>query len=1141
MKYVIKNIDLYSDRNVLQLYNHKTINNNDLVANISKDKFDKLNWISTGYTMKMESENLSIRGPAKYDETNRVKVSFFALLERNDYNLNDPVSKIGAIKAFSGIDGVEDLYYTNWTIKSENRREETLQITSKDSEKFISVNGNVVEGVYSKYHGIQFSESPRILLGEDGWIKIYNNETNELIAVFNNSNWDNYISNPYIYGTDIKDIKVITSKIVDRAKLYIKNVMKIDDELVKNNISKSEFDKISYIGKNLEYSSKLSVNSSEFTGKGKESINVEYYNVKSFARSDKSILLSSYKSMNVSLKFSLNTLSFYHNNNNFIGESWKKSIVLMELPKDIVDIEIGNINIANANVLGHEIIDKDGKKFIKIYLDSDKFVRDQDLNIIANITVDPLVDTKETVIKVYALNEVNVDYTYIVNDRFVDLNDKKDIYDIDGDNNRDERVAYTEIKTKIIAPDDLHVNQKIVDYNTAGDVVNAPNVGIIDGNGTGKAKVVIQLKNNYSPAITDVRLAGAIPFEGNKGLLTGNDFNSKNTTIMTGPIKVPEDLKNEVKVYYSENLEISNTNKSWVDPANNWKLAEDVTDWTKIKHYYIDFGNKVINLNEVKEFSYDVKMPQNVTYNNPTYASVAFTANLKTNEGRLFTSGEANKVGLQLLKRFNLEIESNKLNSEYKIGGTSYSIKTDDNIDNKVVRTNNEGRVEATGLLLDKEYIVEKIGMDENYLGDNSKVRFKVIESNGNRILQFIDGENKVASSEIIQPTVDTLTKVNFKFSYISKYNFTLNKVDVENNQPLMGISYSLYEGEQLIKTSGTGKNGSILFKGLTPGLEYTLKEVRADGYYLNEPFKFKVVNTDGNPAIVKLSGNGENLVVNKSNKGLDEASVKFTNLRAKKYSIDITKYVKGKEQKLAGAGFMVTGNDFVTGKVAETDENGHLVINGLYEYKPGQSYSGEYTIEEIAAPSGYTRNAGKLKIKAQRNASGILEISVIEDTLVRNISTGKDIVLEGADTETPVYKIGVENSPLFTIIKTDAKTGERLPKTKFAIYEVNDDASEGIAYDSKGNIVGNEEEINGVRYRVIETDENGEYTKDLKPGKYKFIELSTIDKKYEISKDPILVNIGKQVKPKYGWTEGAVQNGIEEYYKKYQILILQF
>ncbi len=63
-------------------------------------------------------------------------------------------------------------------------------------------------------------------------------------------------------------------------------------------------------------------------------------------------------------------------------------------------------------------------------------------------------------------------------------------------------------------------------------------------------------------------------FEGNKENLTGNDFNSKNTTIIVGPIKVPDDLKNNVKVYYSENLEISNTNKSWVDPANNWKLLK---------------------------------------------------------------------------------------------------------------------------------------------------------------------------------------------------------------------------------------------------------------------------------------------------------------------------------------------------------------------------------------------------------------------------------------------------------------------------------------------------------------------------------------------------------------------------------------
>ena len=1137
LKYVIKNIDLYNEKTKLEIRNFKTINNKELIKNVNRSEFDKLNYISSGYTIKVDTDKFSLINHESYNETNRVKVSHFSLENNNNYNMNSPVSKMGMIKAYNGIDMGDDLYKTIWTIKSENRHEENLQIISKNGEKFRNAT-NIVEDSYSRYHGIQFLESPRVLLGDNGWIKVYNNETGELVTVFNNSNWDNYIANSYIYGNDIKSIKILTSKIVNRAYFHISHIMKIDDDLLKENISREEFDKMALIIKELEYSSKLAVNSSEFTGKGKEEIGVSLWDVRSTAEAKEPILLNSYKTKNVFLKFKLNSVTFdsqYGYGYRYSDEeNLKKSTVLMEFPKDIVDIEIGNIKVVNANVLGYEIIDKDGKKFLKIDLDSDHFVKEQDINVDANITVNPLVDSQDTVIKVYALNAANDLYAYKENNKFVDLNDKKDVYDIDGDNDKDEKVAYTEIKTKIIAPDDLYVNQKIIDYNTAGDVVNAPNIGVIDGNGTGKAKVVIQLKNNYSPSITDVRLAGAIPFEGNKGLLTGNDFNSKNTTIMMGPIKVPDDLKNNVKVYYSENLEISNTNKSWVDPANNWKLAEDVTDWSKIKHYYIDFGDKVININEIKEFSYEVQMPQNVAYNNPTYASIAFTANLNTNDGKLFTSGEANKVGLQLLKRFDLEIESNKLNSEYKIGGTSYLIRLDDDSDNRSIITNTNGKAKISGLLLDKEYTIEKKSIDENYLGDSSKVRFKVIESNGNRILQFIDGENKLSSSEVIQPTSDTLTKVNFKFSYISKYNLTLNKVDAENNQPLMGISYSLYEGEQVVKTSGTGKNGTIVFKGLTPGLEYTIKEVRADGYYLNEPFKFKVVNTDGNPVIVKLSGNGENLVINKSNNGLDEASVKFTNLRAKKYSLDITKYAKGKEQKLAGAGFMVTGNDFVNGKIAETDENGHLVINGLYEYKPGQSYNGEYTIEEVASPSGYTRSSGKLKIKAQRNVSGIFEISVIEDTLVRNISTGKDIILEGADTDNPVYKIGVENSPLFTIIKTDAKTGERLPKTKFAIYEVNDDASEGIAYDSKGNTVGNEEEINGVRYRVIETDENGEYTKDLKPGKYKFIELSTVDKKYEISKEPILVNIGKQIKPKYGWTKGTRKSGLEEYYKKY-------
>lgn len=637
LKYVIKNIDLYNEKNRLSIRNFKTINNKELIKNVNRSEFDKLKYISSGYTIKVDTDKFSLINHEPYYENNRVKVSHFSLDDFNNYNMNSPVSKMGMIKKYNGIATEDDLYKTIWTIKSEKRHEENLQIISKDGEKFRNAT-NIVEGPYSRYHGIQFLESPSVLLGDNGWIKVYNNETGELVTVFNNSNWDNYISNSYIYGNDIKSIKILTSKIVNRAYFHISHIMKIDDDLLKENVSREEFDKIVQITKELEYSSKLTVNSSEFTGKGKEEISVGFLNVRSIAEAKEPILLNSYKTKNVFLKFKLySIMDGYRYSSN--GAIWKKSTVLMEFPKDIINIEIRNIEVVNANVLGYEIIDKDGKKFLKIDLDSDHFVKEQDINVNADITVNPLVDSQDTVIKVYALNAANDLYVYKENNNFVYLNDKKDVYDIDGDNDKDEKVAYTEIKTKIIAPDDLYVNQKIIDYNTAGDVVNAPNIGVIDGNGTGKAKVVIQLKNNYSPSITDVRLAGAIPFEGNKGLLTGNDFNSKNTTIMMGPIKVPDDLRNDVKVYYSENLEISNTNKSWVDPANNWKLAEDVTDWSKIKHYYIDFGDKVININEIKEFSYEVQMPQNIAYNNPTYASVAFTANLNTNEGKLFTSG----------------------------------------------------------------------------------------------------------------------------------------------------------------------------------------------------------------------------------------------------------------------------------------------------------------------------------------------------------------------------------------------------------------------------------------------------------------------------------------------------------------------
>ena len=1124
LKFVLKNIDLYYDSQYyspFSIISLKTVDDKMIKDSRTREAFNKLYAIQSNYQISTNNVNTTVFGSASYVESNRSLVTYYNTYFNDSYYKttdNRSVAKTGAIRVYKGNEQADDLYTTTWVINSGNRRESNFQIISNNGERFAE-NNSLVNKSYSKFHGMRFPVSPKTMLGDDGWIKVYNNDTNELIAAFNSSNWGSYIDKPFVYENDVANIRVLTSKLVNPTMFKIENVMNISDKEVVDEINKDKFGKLNYINKHIDYSSKLTANSSEFTGNGNADISVNYYELNPIVYHSGSLLLSTYKSRSESFTINLGTIA---PNDAIDPKSWRDSIVLMEFPEDIVDLKDVRLTGNNVNVSGYEVIDKDGKKFLKAYLSAEELKSQQSITFSAIITVNPVADNKVTSTKVYVYNKENDKYLYESNnsyERYVSRDDVKDVYDINGDGNKEEKIGYVEVPTSIVAPQELHINQKIINYNTDGDVVNAPNVGVIDGNGTGKATVVVQLKNNFPPSVTNVKILGAIPFKNNKGLLSGANLDSKNNTFMTGPIKIPDNLKSKVKVYYSENEDI---NRSWTLNDNQWKTEDQITDWSKVKNYYVDYGDKVFNVNELTEFSYEVNVPKNVTYNQPTFASNAVNVDLNTQDGMLNTAAEANKVGVQLLKRFNLEIDVKKKATDKKLQGLIYSAKLDGEENSKTGITNNDGIATINGLLVDKEYTLEKISNEDNYISENSKLKFKVVEDNGNMVLQFIDGQNKVISSEIIQPTENTSTKVKINFEYISKYNITLNKVDVATNDPLKSVQYELYEGEQLSRIYRTDKNGNAIFKKLIPGVEYTLKETYADGYYLNEPVKFKVVNTDGNPTISILSGNGENLVINKTNEDLDEASVKFSDIKAKRYSIDITKYVKGKDEKLSGAGFMVSGSDLLTDKIAETDTNGHTIISGLYEYKPGQSYNGEYTIEEIAPPEGYTRNSGKLKIKAQRNASGVLEVSIIEDTLTRNINTGKDIVLEAADTDNAVYKIGVEDVPLFTIIKTDAKTGKLLPRTKFAIYEVDDMGAESTAYDSKGNIVGNEEEINGVRYRVVETDENGEYTKGLKPGQYKFVELSTVDNRYEISKTPIYVGVGEKLKPKYGWTEIA-------------------
>ena len=100
------------------------------------------------------------------------------------------------------------------------------------TDKFIKTDSSEesVDDVVSNV-GIYFSGADQIL-GEDGYINVYDEETGNLLVTFTASDWNRYTSgNPYRYETPVKHIRIETSEIIaTESSLYVYNLKEIDDD-----------------------------------------------------------------------------------------------------------------------------------------------------------------------------------------------------------------------------------------------------------------------------------------------------------------------------------------------------------------------------------------------------------------------------------------------------------------------------------------------------------------------------------------------------------------------------------------------------------------------------------------------------------------------------------------------------------------------------------------------------------------------------------------------------------------------------------------------------------------------------------------------------------------------------------------------
>ena len=165
------------------------------------------------------------------------------------------------------------------------------------------------------------------------------------------------------------------------------------------------------------------------------------------------------------------------------------------------------------------------------------------MTIDANLTADPRIPTSTKSMSLYYYNPGCHNYKDIT----------KDEYDLNGDNNTEENVGISSASINLMAPSNLLTSQTATNFDDKGSIVVAPQEAEI--NKIDKSRSVdinVSITNNYANTISEIKIVGSIPFEGNKYQLNDQKLGSEYTTTLISEIGVPEELKEYATVYYSE-------------------------------------------------------------------------------------------------------------------------------------------------------------------------------------------------------------------------------------------------------------------------------------------------------------------------------------------------------------------------------------------------------------------------------------------------------------------------------------------------------------------------------------------------------------------------------------------------------------
>lgn len=919
---------------------------------------------------------------------------------------------------------------------------------------------------YVTNSGIYF-EGVDNMLEDDGTISVYNNDTNELIHTFTKEEWNNYSrNNPYKYENSIKHIRVETSKTKLNATLSVYNVKELELERVLKDFTKEQ---IKDLDMGYTYLTGICNIEGQNAGIANRIDSVKFISEKSNSK-------ISIQTQKIPTQEILNNQKIYIDTiyNEDVIAKWQNGEFLIEIPKEIINMNIKNISVSDSKVKisVYDLYKKDDRYFIKIITENEEPITSYRITIDCTMTPDPRVASSNKTIRLYDHNKYCNEY----------YNEIRDVYDVDSDNNTSELVGTASTSINLLSPTSLITLETITNYDDKKDdeITIAPNIAELTKE-TKEATINVSLTNNYPNTVSGVQILGKIPFEGNTYILNPNELGSEFTTTMKEQgIKIPEELKEKAVVYYSEN---ENPDKNLDNNKNGWTLKENVQDFSKVKTYLIDLAQYTINVGTTYTFNYIINIQDKTDYNLASYSDHAVYYEYDTEGGKLQLSTEPNKVGIRITRKYKLELTKTKENfKNLRVPGATYKIEYVD-IDGtertRILTTDSNGNINMDELYVGKTYKITEMKAPGNYVLNNETIEFTVVEDEQGNLKVETTSEGKITINEDEE-------KVLVKTEDEPRYNITITKTDESTGEALAGVRFRI-NGSMYT----TNRDGQITLKQLLQNKEYTVVEEEAEGYYLpKDSITFKLVKDENGDLQIESNSEAFNnaTIQNTEEEDLIQVSnINITNEKIPTYNLQILKVEENLKEKdisklmpLSNAKFKLIYQDLGIEKIFSTDINGNINISALYQYVDGKYITGSYILKEIQSPEGYSNNEELIKFKVTKKEDDKLHIQIENE---EDLTSIKKTYIEEA-----TVKMILQDKPLFTLKKTDAETGEPLANAKFVIYETDADKNIiGYAKDVNGNYVGEKSEKEEY---VITTNENGTIALPLKGGLYKIVEV---------------------------------------------------